>query len=134
MHEILGDVITGSDFFEEEGEALLTFELRADNHGEQHGNATPEAGARVSVLEYRFRVVPSFLVRQKRNNDGTILETLDDNPILDTRVYAGVFENGEGKEYGANVITETCGLSAISTETGKFLWMPSLIVVSTTMQ
>ena len=62
-------------------------------------------GARVSLPRGSV-MSQGRVVRRKRNSDGTILGTRNDNPILDTRVYEVVFEDGEVTEYGANVIAE----------------------------
>jgi hypothetical protein len=117
VHEQLGDVMTANDFFGDDGEAWPTFDLYADNHGESHRNAedadadaTPEAGdeyvgARVSLPRGSV-LSQGRVVRRKRDRDGAILGTRNDNPILDTRVYEVVFEDGEVTEYGANVIAE----------------------------
>ena len=44
--------------------------------------------------------------RRKRNHDGTLKGTANDNPILDTREYEVEFEDGNYAEYSANVLAE----------------------------
>ena len=116
VHERLGDVMTASDLFDgEEEQALPTFELYADNDGEQHQHAedadvTPEVGdeyvgAQVT-LPHGSEYSQGRVVRRTRNEDGTMLGTRNDNPILDTRTYDVEFPDGEVSSYGANVIAE----------------------------
>ena len=52
-------------------------------------------------------VLSCLTVPTRSSQDGTIFGTCNDNPILETRVYEVVFENGEITECGANVIPES---------------------------
>ena len=94
---------------------LPTFDLYADDDGEAHQRATdedvtPEAGDEYVGAQVALPRGPTLssgrVSRRKRNDDGTIRGTRNDNPILDTRVYEVVFPDGEVTEYGANVIAE----------------------------
>ena len=44
--------------------------------------------------------------RRKKNDDGTLRGTSNDNPLLDTREYEVEFEDGSYSEYSANVLAE----------------------------
>ena len=46
------------------------------------------------------------VVSRKRNNDGTLVGTENENPTLDSRVYVVDFGDGDYAEYSANVLME----------------------------
>lgn len=57
-------------------------------------------------LPHNGRIKEGRVVRRKRNSDGTLMGTYNDNPLLYTRIYDEDFGDSDYINYSANVILE----------------------------
>ena len=58
------------------------------------------------TLPYQGESRRGKIVKRKRNENGELVDTVHENPMLDTRVYEVDFGNGGYKEYSTNLIME----------------------------
>jgi hypothetical protein len=58
------------------------------------------------LFNHRDRMTTGKVRGRKRENDGSLRRTGNNNPILDTRSYMVSFEDGSEAEYSANVLAE----------------------------
>ena len=62
-------------------------------------------GCRVS-LPHLGEMQEVVVKRRKRNEDGTLVGTANNNPMLDTRIYEVELQDGLYEEYSTNVLLE----------------------------
>ena len=62
-------------------------------------------GSRVS-LPHLGEMQEVVVKRRKRNEDGTLVGTANNNPLLDTRIYEVELQDGSYEEYSTNVLLE----------------------------
>ena len=116
VNERYGMPMVAADFEGPEDVEATPPDLYEDDSGEKHEHVpdaediTPETGDEYVGAEVnmsRGGVMRSGRVTgRKRNADGSLQGTRNDNPILDTRTYEVEFPDGEVTEYTANVIAE----------------------------
>jgi hypothetical protein len=63
-------------------------------------------GARIPLPHNNGDMQEAQVKNRKRNHDGTLVGTQNDNPLLDTRVYEVEFPDGSYAEYASNVLAE----------------------------
>lgn len=63
-------------------------------------------GAKVSLPHPSGVLQQATVTQRKRNHDGTLVGTYNENPILNSSVYEVQFHDGTYDEYAANVISE----------------------------
>ena len=117
VHERYGDPMTADDFDvpPDDVEASPP-DLYEDDSGESHKpfpdaeDITPEAGDEYVGAEVKINrqgvELNGRVTKRKRNADGSLQGTRNENPILDTRTYEVTFPDGDVTEYTANVIAE----------------------------
>ena len=116
VKEKLGPEAKRTDFDDDPDVETPTFDVYADGDDGEITRApdaeevTPEdldnyIGAEV-MLQKGDRVMSGTVRNRKREADGTLRGTRNQQPILDTRVYEVEFPDGEVAEYAANVIAE----------------------------
>lgn len=134
--EKLGNSVTDKDL-DAEGLATPTYEkYEDDTDGTERPTpdvedvVTPEEGdvyLNADVLLPRGDGMRTGRVRRrKRDSDGTLRGTANENPILDTRTYEVEFPDGEITEYAANVIAENMW-SQCDLDGKQFLLLDSII-------
>ena len=110
----LGGVFKAEDLADEDVE-IPTYPLYEDNSGEagehcKEADVTPEEGDEFInadvLLPHNDTHVTGRVIARKRDADGELKGTRNENPILDTRTYQVEFPDGEVTEYAANVIAE----------------------------
>ena len=63
-------------------------------------------GTKIPLPHPEGELMQATVKQRKRNHDGTLRGTANDNPILDTREYEVEFADGSYAEYAANTLTE----------------------------
>ncbi len=58
------------------------------------------------LLTREGKLTRATIVGRKRNQDGNLVGTFNNNPLLNTHVYLGEFPDGHVMEYSANIIAE----------------------------
>jgi hypothetical protein len=71
-------------------------------------------------------LMPAKVVARKRDKDGNPIGTAHPNPIVDTRVYEVVFQDGHVEEYAANIIAENM-YALVDTEGNQFTLLQEII-------
>ncbi len=111
----LGDGLTWEDLPDDV--ETPQYPLYSDESGEVHSHCpdvdevTPDTGADNYIgasvnLSFNGKRQTGKVKGRKRDRDGNLMGTKNQNPILDTRRYEVEFPNGEVAEFSANVIAE----------------------------
>ncbi len=77
------------------------------------------------LLNHRDQMTTGKVRGRKRENDGSLRGTGNNNPILDTRSYMVSFEDGSEAEYSANVLAENM-YAQCDTEGNQYLLMEAV--------
>ena len=76
-------------------------------------------------LPHRDKKTNALVIGRHRNEDGEIVGTRDENPILSTAIYDVAFPDGTVKQYAANTIAENM-YSQVDQEGHTYLMMDSI--------
>ena len=91
----------------ENGEEYTRIDLDEMEHDSPYAEEGDRyIGMKVPLPHPKGEMQQATVKRRKKNDDGTLRGTSNDNPILDTRVYEVEFEDGSYNEYSANVLAE----------------------------
>ena len=66
----------------------------------------PIIGTRIQLPHESGEAKEAVVIARKRNHDGTLIGTANDNPVLDSRIYEVQFPDGSYSEYSTNVLLE----------------------------
>ena len=78
------------------------------------------------LLPLGKKMVTGKVTKRKRNTEGELTGTANNNPLLDTRSYEVVFPSGDQAEYSANMIAQNM-YAQCDSEGNQFLLMESIV-------
>ena len=91
----------------EDGEPFTRLDLDELDHDSPYAEEGDRyIGMKVPLPHPEGEMKQATVKRRKKNEDGTLRGTSNDNPILDTREYEVEFDDGSYSEYSANALAE----------------------------
>ncbi len=78
------------------------------------------------LLSKGYNLVLARVIKRKQENNGNTIGHSNNNPLLDTRVYAVQFPDGTEQEYTANLIAESL-YSQVDDEGNQFILLDEIL-------